>query len=119
MEVCARAHVIRIGLQFRRSRECWHRDPAIHPTTFPVVVCGHCWRGHELGMELCRDLKFDLARPLTLDFANWVRIEDAVCGRDNAYGRIVKLLMLTGRRPSRSKSAFSCYTIALCGNLRL
>ena len=72
MEVRARALVIRIDLQLRGSRECRHRHLAVHPAAFVLVGRGHRWRGHELRVELCRELDLHLARPVTLDLADLV-----------------------------------------------
>ena len=65
MEVRARALVIRIDLQLRGSRECRHRNLAVHPAAFVLVGRWHRWRGHELRVELCRDLDLYLARAIT------------------------------------------------------
>ena len=61
MVIRARALVIRIDLQLRGSRERGHRHFAVHPAACGLVGRRHRWRGHELRVELCRDLRPDLA----------------------------------------------------------
>ena len=73
MEVRARALVIRIDLQLRGSRECWHRHLAVHPAAFVLVGRGHRWRGHERRVELCRDLDLYLARAVNSNLPDLAR----------------------------------------------
>ena len=61
MAVRARAFIIRIDMQLWRNRECRYRHYAIYPAACVLVGRGHCWRGHERGVELCRKLDLYVA----------------------------------------------------------
>ena len=71
MEVRGWARIIFFDLQLRSGGECRHRNLAVHPAAFDMVGCRHRWRGHELRVELCRDVGLYLARKLNLDTLNF------------------------------------------------